>query len=126
MQLFDPGEVVPAFEITESVKERKVQAGFQWIGYDQGRIPASTLIAAVPFGMEPMEFTAWWYYGGGRELGESLYEEHNVMPILCSITGPETAGWFREPVESVDDLVGLGVRRDLAKQINAFCRAALR
>ena len=110
MQLFDPGEVVPAFEITESVKERKVQAGFQWIGYDQGRIPASTLIAAVPFGMEPMEFTAWWYYGGGRELGESLYEEHNVMPILCSITGPETAGWFREPVESVDDLVGLKIR----------------
>jgi len=110
MQLFDPGEVVPAFEITESVKERKVQAGFQWIGYDQGRIPASTLIAAVPFGMEPMEFTAWWYYGGGRELGEQLYEEHNVMPILCSITGPETAGWFREPVESVDDLVGLKIR----------------
>jgi TRAP-type mannitol/chloroaromatic compound transport system substrate-binding protein len=110
MQLFDPGEVVPALEITESVKERKVQAGFQWIGYDQGRIPASTLIAAVPFGMEPMEFTAWWYYGGGRELGEALYEEHDVMPILCSITGPETAGWFREPVESLDDLVGMKIR----------------
>lgn len=27
---------------------------------------------------------------------------------------------------SVDDLVGLGIRRDLAQQINAFCRAALR
>jgi TRAP-type mannitol/chloroaromatic compound transport system substrate-binding protein len=110
LELFDPGEVVPALEITESVKERKVQAGFQWIGYDQGRIPASTLIAAVPFGMEPMEFTAWWYYGGGRELGEALYAPHDVVPILCSITGPETAGWFREPVESLDDLVGLKIR----------------
>jgi TRAP-type mannitol/chloroaromatic compound transport system substrate-binding protein len=110
MQLFDPGEVVPALEITESVKEQKVQAGFQWIGYDQGRIPASTLIAAVPFGMEPMEFTGWWYYGGGRELGEALYEEHDVMPILCSIVGPETAGWFREPLETLDDLVGMKIR----------------
>ena len=110
MKVFDPGEIVPALEITESVKEGKVQAGFQWVGYDQGRIPASTLISAVPFGMEPIEFSAWWFYGGGRELGEALYEPHNVMPILCGLTSPETAGWFREPIESLDDLVGLKIR----------------
>lgn len=110
MEVFAPGKIVPALEITESVKEGKVQAGFQWLGYDQGRIPASTLISAVPFGMEPMEFTAWWYYGGGRELGEALYEPHNVMPILCGVTPPETAGWFREPVNSLDDLQGLKIR----------------
>lgn len=110
MEVFSPGEIVPALEITESVKEGKVQAGFQWVGYDQGRIPASTLISAVPFGMEPMEFTAWWYYGGGRDLGEALYKPHNVMPILCGVSGPETAGWFLEPVESLDDLVGLKIR----------------
>ena len=106
MEIFEPGKIVPALEITESVKEGKVQAGFQWVGYDQGRIPASTLISAVPFGMEPMEFSAWWYHGGGRELGEALYEPHNIMPILCGVASPETAGWFREPVESLDDLVG--------------------
>jgi TRAP-type mannitol/chloroaromatic compound transport system substrate-binding protein len=110
MKVFDPGEIVPALEITESVKEGKVQAGYQWVGYDQGRIPASTLIAAVPFGMEPVEFSAWWYYGGGRELGEALYEPHNVMPILCGLTSPEAAGWFREPIESLQDLVGLKIR----------------
>ncbi len=109
-QLFEPGEIVPALEITESIKEKKVDAGFMWIGYDQGRIPASTLIAAVPFGMEPMEFTAWWYYGEGRELSEALYEEHDVMPLLCAITGPETAGWFLKPVESLEDIVGLKIR----------------
>ncbi|MEM1090540.1 MAG: TRAP transporter substrate-binding protein [Pseudomonadota bacterium] len=108
--VYDPGTVVPALEITESVKDRKVEAGFQWVGYDQGRIPASTLIAAVPFGMEPTEFMAWWYIGGGRELGEELYEPHQVMPILCSITGPETAGWFREPIQDIDDLEGLKIR----------------
>lgn len=110
MEVFEPGKIVPALEITESVKEGKVQAGFQWVGYDQGRIPASTLISAVPFGMEPMEFSAWWYYGGGRELGEALYAPHNIMPILCGVTSPETAGWFREPIESLDDLAGLKIR----------------
>jgi len=27
---YDPGEIVPALEITESIKEGKVEAGFQW------------------------------------------------------------------------------------------------
>jgi len=110
LELFEPGELVPPLEITESVKEAKIQAGFGWVGYDQGRIPASTLISAVPFGMEPMEFASWWYYGGGQALGEALYEEHNVHAELCSITGPETAGWFREPISSLEDFVGLKIR----------------
>ena len=110
LEYFEPGEVVPAFEITEAVKDRKIQAGFMWLGYDQGRIPASTLIAAVPFGMEPMEFAAWWYHGGGQALGEALYHEHNVHPILCNMVGPETAGWFREPITSLEDLQGLKIR----------------
>ncbi len=109
-EYFEPGEVVPAFEITEAVKDRKIQAGFMWVGYDQGRIPASTLISAVPFGMEPMEFAAWWYHGGGQALGEALYNEHNVHPILCNIVGPETAGWFREPITSLEDFQGLKIR----------------
>lgn len=110
LQFFEPGEIVPALEITESVKEGKVEIGYMWIGYDQGRIPASTLIAAVPFGMEPVEFAAWWYYGGGRELGEELYVDHNVLPMLCTLVGPETAGWFREPVTSLEDIDGLKIR----------------
>ena len=110
LEVFEPGEIVPALEITESVKDRKVQAGFTWVGYDQGRIPASTLISAVPFGMEPMEFVAWWYHGGGQALGEALYHEHNVQPVLCAISGPETAGWFRKPITSLDDLAGLKIR----------------
>jgi TRAP-type mannitol/chloroaromatic compound transport system substrate-binding protein len=60
--------------------------------------------------MEPVEFASWWYYGGGRELGEELYHEHNVMPLLCALSGPETAGWFRQPVTSLDDLNGLKIR----------------
>ena len=110
LEIFEPGEIASGLEITESVKEGKVDAGYLWIGYDQGRIPASALLAAVPFGMEPVEYTAWWYYGGGRELGEELYRAHNIMPLLCHISGPETAGWFREPVTSLEDIDGLKIR----------------
>ena len=65
MQLFEPGEIVPPFNIVDAVREGKVPAGYTWLGYDQGKIPASKLLAAVPFGMEPWEFSAGWFDAGG-------------------------------------------------------------
>ena len=110
LQPFEPGDIVPPFSIVEAVKDGKVQAGYTWLGYDQGRIPASALISAVPFGMEPWEFTAWWYDAGGRELAEQLYRNYNVYPLLCGLIGPETAGWFRTPITSLEDVKGLKIR----------------
>ena len=107
---YEPGEIVPAFNIVDAVREGKVQAGYTWLGYDQGKIPASPLLGAVPFGMEPWEYTAWWYEWGGRELGEALYGKYGVHPVLCGLIGPETAGWFRTPIESLNDLEGLKIR----------------
>lgn len=110
LKLFEPGKLVPAFSIMEAVKEKKVQAGYTWIGYDMGKIPALPLLAAVPFGMEPWEFMAWWYFGGGDKLAEELYAPNNVHPVFCGIIGPETAGWFAKEITSLDDIKGLKIR----------------
>ena len=110
LEPFEPGEVVPPLNIVDAVREGKVEAGYTWLGYDQGKIPASPLLGAVPFGMEPWEYTAWWYQAGGRELAETLYAKYDVHPLLCGLIGPETAGWFRSPIESLDDLEGLKIR----------------
>ena len=109
-RLYEPGEVVPAFSITDAVRDNKVEAGYTWLGYDQGKIPASALLAAVPFGMEPWEYSAWWYEAGGRELAEGLYARHNIHLIYCGMTGPETAGWFRKRIETLEDVRGLKIR----------------
>jgi len=110
LKIFEPGKLVPAFQIMEAVKEKKVQAGYTWIGYDMGKISALPLLAAVPYGMEPWEFNAWWYYGGGDKLAEELYAPHNVHPLLCGIIGPETAGWFSFEIDSLDKIKGLKIR----------------
>lgn len=110
LTIFEPGEIVPAFSITDAVRDGKVKAGYTWLGYDQGKIPASTLIGAVPFGMEPWEFAAWWYEAGGAELGQALYHKQGSHILLCGLTGPETAGWFRKPVRSLADIKGLKIR----------------
>jgi len=108
--IYEPGEIVPAFSITDAVRDRKVHVGYTWLGYDQGKVAASPLLGAVPFGMEPWEFAAWWYEGGGRELGQALYHKQGSHILLCGMTGPETAGWFRKPIRSLEDIEGLKIR----------------
>jgi TRAP-type mannitol/chloroaromatic compound transport system substrate-binding protein len=108
--VYEPGMLIPAFSITEGVRDGKIPAGYTWVGYDQGRIPATPLVSAVPFGMEPWEYTAWYYEDEGKSLTEGLYQPHNVHPILCGIVGPETAGWFRQPITSLQDFDGLKIR----------------
>ncbi|HCD28495.1 MAG TPA: C4-dicarboxylate ABC transporter [Gammaproteobacteria bacterium] len=110
LTLFEPGEIVPAFSITDAVRDGKVNAGYTWLGYDQGKIPASPLISAVPFGMEPWEYSAWWFHGDGKTLTEALYRRYNLHPIYCGMTGPETAGWFREEITELEDVRGLKIR----------------
>lgn len=106
----DPGEVVPAFAIVDAVRSGKIEAGYTWLGYDQGRIAASVLFGAVPFGMTPWEYSAWWVGGGGADLAREIYRPLGVEPILCGIIGPETAGWFRHALRDGRDLEGLKIR----------------
>ncbi len=110
LEVFEPGMVVPPFSITDAVRDGKIEAGYTWLGYDQGKIPATPLIAAVPFGMEPWEYAAWYYEDEGRALTESLYHPHNIHPLFCGLVGPETAGWFSSPIESLEDFRGLKIR----------------
>ena len=110
LDIFEPNEIVPPFSITDAVRDQKIEAGYTWLGYDQGKIPASALVGAVPFGMEPWEYSAWWFEGNGKNLTENLYKKHNIHPIFCGMTGPETAGWFRKPIQSLEDLKGLKIR----------------
>ncbi|MFT5719813.1 MAG: TRAP-type mannitol/chloroaromatic compound transport system substrate-binding protein [Motiliproteus sp.] len=109
-KIYEPGKLVPPFGITEAVKNQQINAGYTWLGYDQGKIPAAALLAAVPFGMEPWEYATWWYEGEGKKLAENLYAKHDVHPVLCSVIGPETAGWFTKEIKTMADLEGLKIR----------------
>ncbi|WP_104402736.1 TRAP transporter substrate-binding protein [Vibrio penaeicida] len=109
-KIYEPGKLVPPFGITEAVKNKQLNAGYTWLGYDQGKIPAAALFAAVPFGMEPWAYASWWYDGEGKALAEKLYAKHNIHPVLCSVIGPETAGWFKKELTSLKDIEGLKIR----------------
>lgn len=109
-KVFEPGKIVPPFAISEAVKNKQIPAGLYLLGYDQGKIPASGLFSNVPFGMEPWEYASWWYEGEGQKLAQDLYAKHNIHPVLCGVIGPETAGWFRQEIKSIEDFNGLKIR----------------
>ncbi len=110
IKFFDPGALVPAFEIFDAVSTGGVDAGWSTPGYWAGKVPALQLFASVPFGPPASEYMAWVYFGGGKELFEEIYSRHNIHGILCGIIPPEASGWFREEIKSVEDLQGLKMR----------------
>ncbi|MFV0382424.1 TRAP transporter substrate-binding protein [Paracoccus sp. (in: a-proteobacteria)] len=112
VRVYEPGKLVPAFDILQAVSDGKIETGYTWIGYDQGKVPAVPLFAAVPFGMKPWAFTAWYYYGGGHDMLQEVYANagFNVHAQLCGIIGPETAGWYRNPITKLDDYKGMKIR----------------
>ncbi|MGI9450731.1 MAG: TRAP transporter substrate-binding protein, partial [Geminicoccaceae bacterium] len=56
------------------------------------------------------EFLAWMMYGGGIELAEEMYGRDNITYHMCGMIPPETSGWFREEITSLDQLQGLKMR----------------
>jgi len=110
IQFFEPGALVPALECFDAASKGSVESCWTTPGYHTGKFPALAFFTTVPFGARYGEFFAWKKFGGGDELKNEIYGEHNMFSLDCYAIGPETSGWFREPVESLDELQGLKMR----------------
>ncbi len=112
MKIYEPGKLVPAFEILDAVSSGKINSGYTTAGYWAGKIPAAPLFSAVPFGPEAGEYMAWMYYGNGMTLYQEMYDQagYNVKVLPCAIIAPETSGWFANEINSPEDLDGLKMR----------------
>ncbi len=112
MKVYEPGKLVPPFEILDAVSSGKINSGYTTAGYWAGKIPAAPLFSAVPFGPEAGEYMAWLYYGNGMNLYQEMYDQagFNVHVIPCAIIAPETSGWFANEINSPEDLNGLKMR----------------
>ncbi|NVO54213.1 TRAP transporter substrate-binding protein [Rhodobacteraceae bacterium B1Z28] len=112
MKVYEPGKLVPPFEILDAVSTGKINSGYTTAGYWAGKIPAAPLFSAVPFGPEAGEYMAWLYYGNGMSLYQEMYDQagFNVHVLPCAIIAPETSGWFATEINSPEDLNGLKMR----------------
>jgi TRAP-type mannitol/chloroaromatic compound transport system substrate-binding protein len=110
LRFYEPGALVPALECFDAASQGSVEACFTTAGYHTGKYPALAFFTAVPFGPDFGEYFAWMMYGGGKRLQNEIYARHDLYSLDCNMIGPETSGWFREKVQSLDDLNGLKMR----------------
>jgi len=104
------GELVPALEVFDAVAAGTAEMGHSASYYWRGKVAASQFFTAVPFGMNTQETNAWLYYGGGQELWDELYAEHNLKPFAVGNTTTQPGGWFKKEINSLEDLQGVKLR----------------
>ncbi len=110
IKVFEPGAIVPGNAYYDAVSEGALDAAYGTSGYNQGKNSAYAFFSTWPFGPPAPEFLAWMLYGGGIELAEEYYGRDNIVFHMCGMIPPETSGWFREEINSLDQLQGLKMR----------------
>ena len=110
IKFFEPGALVPGLQGFDAVSAGSLEAAWNSAGYWAGKEPSAAFYTAVPFGPQVAEFLAWMYHGGGYELQKEIYAKYNVYPRVCNYISPESSGWFRKEIKSLDDLRGLKMR----------------
>jgi len=110
VKVYGAGELVPGFEVFDAVSQGTAQMGHSGSYYWKGKIPASPIFGAIPFGMTATELNAWLHFGGGLELWRELYQPFGIIPMAGGNSGAQFAGWFKKEINSMEDLKGLKMR----------------
>jgi TRAP-type mannitol/chloroaromatic compound transport system substrate-binding protein len=110
IQFYGAGELIPAAEGFDAVSSGTVQMNYANSYFWTGKSFAAQYFTAVPFGLNFQGLNGWMYDGGGLDLWREVYDRFNLVPFLCGNTGVQMTGWFRKPIEKVDDLKGLKMR----------------
>ena len=110
IQVFGPGEIVPALQVLDAVQNNTVECGHSASYFYIGKNPAFGFGTALPFGMNARQQNAWLYLGGGNELLNDFYKRFGVIGIPVGNTGAQMGGWYRKEIKTVADLKGLKVR----------------
>jgi len=108
-EILPAGAVVGVRETLDAVDSGLIEGGFAWTHYWSGKHPAAMLfgspVAGAGVGIDNIAFLSWFQYAGGKELYDQLWDEMgvNVKGFLLQPVGPEALGWFKEPINSMED-----------------------
>jgi TRAP-type mannitol/chloroaromatic compound transport system substrate-binding protein len=110
IRVYQAGELVPGLQVLDAVQKGSVEVGQTGGYYYIGKHPALAFDTCVPFGLTPRQQNAWLNEAGGLELMRGVYAGFGIRSFPGGNTGVQMGGWFKNPVESLDDLRGLKMR----------------
>jgi len=116
-EMLPDGAVVNAFEMLDAVDKGVVDGGYSWTHYWSGKNTAAGLFsnpaAGAGTGMDQLSHVAWLMQGGGTALYKKFYADVlklNVEPFMIQPMGPDPLGWFKAPINSLEDMKKLKYR----------------
>lgn len=110
IKVFEPGALAGGYAYYDPIAKGAFEAAYGTPGANQGKNSAFAFLSTWPFGPGIGEFLAWMKYGGGEKIATELYAKDNIKYNFCGMISPETSGWFREEIKSLDQLKGLKMR----------------
>jgi TRAP-type mannitol/chloroaromatic compound transport system substrate-binding protein len=108
--LYAAGELVPGRGVFDAVSEGTAELYHAVPAYWGSKSKGILLFGSQPFGLRADEQFGWMYHGGGQALYDEMYGRFGIKPFLCGNSGPQWGGWFRNDINSAEDLKGLKFR----------------
>jgi TRAP-type mannitol/chloroaromatic compound transport system substrate-binding protein len=110
IRCFAAGEIVPGLQVADAVQNGTVEMGHTASYYFAGKDATFALGTTVPFGLNTRQMNAWLTVGGGDQALNDFYKGYNLHGMVAGNTCAQMGGWFRKPINTVDDLKGLKFR----------------
>ncbi|MHB2265342.1 TRAP transporter substrate-binding protein [Aliihoeflea sp. PC F10.4] len=110
VEVYPAGELVPPLQALDAVIDGNAEMMHGTPYYWQNKSLALSFFSGVPYGMNSRELTAWVRVLGGQELWDEVYEPFGVRGFLAGDTGTQGGGWFRNELNSLEDIRGLRFR----------------
>ncbi len=128
VKLYAAGELVPGPGVFDAVSEGTAELYHAVPAYWGSKSKGILLFGSQPFGLRADEQVGWLYHGGGQELYDEMYGRFGIKPFLCGNSGPQWGGWFRNEINSVEDLKGLkfrttGLASEMASKLGMAAQA---
>jgi len=110
VKLFAAGELVPGRGVFDAVSEGTAELYHAVPAYWGSKSKGILMFGSQPFGLRGDEQVGWMTHGGGQALYDEMYGRFGLKPFLCGNSGPQWQGWFKNELNSVEDLKGLKFR----------------
>lgn len=110
IQHFAAGEIVPGLQAFDATANGTVEMCHSVSYYYVGKDPTFAIAAAVPFGLNARQQTAWLYQNGGNDKFNEFYKKYNIYGFPAGNTGAQMGGFFRKEIKTAADLAGLKMR----------------
>jgi len=110
IKLYPKNTLIPALAVFDSASSGQIDAFHSGPYYWKGKNSAFSLYSGIPFGFTAQEINSWMLFGGGMDMWREQYSKYNLHPFMGGNTSIQMGGWFRKPINSLNDMQGLKMR----------------